>query len=75
MAKHSIICAGIDTGKYKLEVALQGGAERLSVDNAAAGHAALAAWLKRHRVERVGIEATGGYESAVVAHLRAAPAW
>jgi len=72
MAKHSIICAGIDTGKYKLEVALEGGAERLSVDNAAAGHAALAAWLKRHRVERVGIEATGGYESAVVAHLRRA---
>jgi transposase len=72
MAKHSIICAGIDTGKRELEVALAGGAARLQVDNAAAGHAALSAWLERHRVKRVGIEATGGYEGAVVAHLRAA---
>ena len=72
MAKHSIICAGIDTGKRELEVALEGGTQRLTVDNAAAGHAALSAWLERHRVKRVGIEATGGYEGAVVAHLRRA---
>ena len=72
MAKHSIICAGIDTGKRELEVALEGGTQQLTVDNAAAGHAALSAWLERHRVKRVGIEATGGYEGAVVAHLRGA---
>jgi len=72
MAKHSIICAGIDTGKRELEVALEGGTQRLTVDNAAAGHAALSAWLKRQRVKRVGIEATGGYEGAVAAHLRGA---
>ena len=46
MSKHSIICAGIDTGKRELEVALEGGAEQLQVDNAAAGHAALSAWLR-----------------------------
>ena len=45
MAKHSIICAGIDTGKRELEVALEGGTQQLTVDNAAAGHAALSAWL------------------------------
>jgi transposase len=70
MSKHIMICAGIDTGKHKLDVALCGGRERLQVDNAPAGHRALSDWLRRHRVERVGIEASGGYEAAVVAWLR-----
>jgi transposase len=70
MSKHIMMCAGIDTGKHKLDVALCGGRERLQVDNAPAGHRALSDWLRRHRIERVGIEASGGYEQAVVAELR-----
>src|SRR6202049_2197297 len=70
MSKHSIVCAGIDTGKFKLDVALNGCREQLQIDNTADGHAALSAWLKRHKVQRVGIEASGGYEQEVVARLR-----
>jgi transposase len=70
MSKHSMVCAGIDTGKSKLDVALDAKAERLQVANAPDGHAALSAWLRKYRVKRVGIEASGGYEKAVVAHLR-----
>ena len=70
MSKGITICAGIDTGKRKLDVALEAGRERLEVDNNAAGHQVLAAWLERHRVKRVGIEASGGYEQDVVAELR-----
>jgi transposase len=70
MSKHSMVCAGIDTGKLKLDVALAGRCERLVVDNDVAGHAALSAWLRQHRVTRVGIEATGGYEREVVTKLR-----
>jgi transposase len=70
MSKRITICAGIDTGKRKLEVALGASDERLEVDNTAAGHQALAAWLRRHRVKRIGIEASGGYEREVVAELR-----
>jgi transposase len=70
MSKPNMICAGIDTGKYKLDVAIEGFSEQLQIDNAADGHAALSAWLKRHRVSRVGIEASGGYEQEVVARLR-----
>src|ERR1700694_4195524 len=47
MSKHSMICAGIDTGKRKLDVALDGCAERLQIDNAADGYAALSVWFKR----------------------------
>lgn len=70
MRKHSIVCAGIDTGKHGLDVAMHGSAERLHIDNTRQGHQALSVWLLRRRVKRVGIEASGGYESAVVAHLR-----
>lgn len=70
MSKHTMVCAGIDTGKRKLDVALEGGRERLEVDNDGAGHQAVADWLRRHRVGRVGIEASGGYEQEVVAELR-----
>jgi transposase len=70
MSKRSMNCAGIDTGKHQLDVALHGRSHRLQVANDAEGHAELVAWLRQHRVRRVGIEASGGYEQAVVCHLR-----
>jgi transposase len=70
MRKHNMVCAGIDTGKRKLDVALADGRQRLAADNNPDGHVALSAWLRKHRVKRVGIEASGGYEQAVVAKLR-----
>jgi transposase len=70
MAKRITVCAGIDTGKRKLDVALDGSSEQLQVENTAEGHRVLVEWLKRHKVKRVGIEASGGYEQAVVAALR-----
>ena len=70
MAKHTTICAGIDTGKHKLDVALDGSSEQLQVDNTPESYKMLSDWLRQHRVKRVGIEASGGYEQAVVAELR-----
>ncbi|MGY3404839.1 hypothetical protein ACVWZV_000952 [Bradyrhizobium sp. GM5.1] len=67
MAKRITICAGIDTGKLKLDVALDGSSERTQVDNTPEGFVELLEWLKGHKVRRVGIEASGGYEQAVVA--------
>jgi transposase len=72
MTKHTTICAGIDTGKRKLDVAIEGRGEPLQVDNTPEGHRSLVVWLRRHRVQRVGIEASGGYEQPVVAELRRA---
>jgi transposase len=70
MAKRTTICAGIDTGKWKLDVALDGSSEQLQVENTPEGHKALLAWLRQHRVKRIGIEASGGYEQPIVADLR-----
>jgi transposase len=72
MSKHSMVCAGIDTGKRKLDVAVPAHSEQLQVENTPEAHAKLIAWLRRQRVKRVGIEASGGYEQAVVAQLRRA---
>jgi transposase len=70
MAKRITVCAGIDTGKRKLDVAIDGSCEQLQVENTAEGHEALLEWLQRHKVKRIGIEASGGYEQPVVAALR-----
>lgn len=71
MSKHSTVCAGIDTGKHRLDVAIAESAELLQVENSPEGHEALSAWLRRGKMKKVGIEASGGYEQAVVSQLRA----
>ena len=70
MAKRITICAGIDTGKRRLEVALDGSSERIEVENSPEGYMELAEWLRLQKVKRIGIEASGGYEQAVTCELR-----
>ncbi len=72
MMKYSRRAAGIDTGKGKLDVAIDGRGERLEVTNDSAGHEHLIAWLRARDVQLVGIEASGGYEKPVTAALRLA---
>jgi transposase len=71
MDNNNTVCAGIDTGKRRLDVAIDGSAERWQIDNSAEGYPVLSAWLRQRSVERIGIEASGGYEQAVVTCLRA----
>lgn len=70
MGKRITRAAGIDTGKENLDIALHPAGERLQVANTKEGHRRLATWLGEHAIARVGIEASGGYERAVVAYLR-----
>lgn len=70
MAKSSTIVAGIDTAKHKLDIAIHGIQTCWSFDNDPSGWADFVDLLRRNRVHLVGIEATGGYERGVVAHLR-----
>lgn len=69
MTSH-ITTAGIDTAKDKLDVAISGVEGAWTFSNDPAGWKQIAALIVRHAVDRVGIEATGGYEQGVVAHLR-----
>ena len=57
--------AGIDVGKQWLDAAVHGCIETVRRGNDAAGIAELIAWLKGQGVNRVGLEASGGYEHAL----------
>ena len=70
MAKYNTRAAGIDTGKRKLDIALSCGDDVLQVTNDESGYRELCDWLRRHKVKRVGIEASGGYERGVISWLR-----
>lgn len=63
---------GIDVSAATLDVAVLPGGQTWQVPNAAAGHAALVAQLTPLAPARVVLEATGGYEEAVLAVLAAA---
>lgn len=65
MAQHG----GVDTSKEWLDVAIGESGEQLRVGNDRAGWAELVRWLKRRRVEVIGIEASGGYERGVIKAL------
>ncbi|OAM73406.1 IS110 family transposase, partial [Devosia elaeis] len=56
------IVAGIDVSKDRLDVHVLPGSDVLSVDHSPKGLARLAAYLHRLGVERIGLEASGGYE-------------
>lgn len=61
--------AGVDVSKRALDAAVHGSEATIQVDNTAEGHAELIGWLRDHGVGRVGLEATGGYEQAVLLAL------
>ena len=65
-----MLVIGIDVAKEKLDVALTDGVEQFV--NTSEGHAELLRRIADLEVESIVLEATGGYERAVVAELAAA---
>jgi transposase len=67
---NSMVCAGIDVGKQWLDCALANrkGARRFA--NNDEGHKELLDWCHQQSVERVGLEASGGYERGILKTLR-----
>lgn len=61
-----VITGGIDVSKEWLDTAIWPKKERVRVARDAAGFKELGAWLRQHRVRRVGLEASGGYEIVVM---------
>jgi len=71
MAHITTITAGIDTSKAKLDIAIHGQSEVCTVENNLPGWQKLAVRMREAEVQRIGIEATGGYERGVTRHLQA----
>jgi transposase len=72
MRETSTIAAGIDVAKAKLDIAVDGCGERWQMANAPDGFRDLVRLMRRRKVTRIGLEASGGYERDVVEHLRKA---
>jgi transposase len=60
---------GIDVAKDRLDVAILETGELFAVDNDEAGHAALVERLSGCEIDAIGLEASGGYERAVLKAL------
>jgi transposase len=67
-----MITVGIDVSKARLDVALRPTGDRFSVSNDEAGRAELRQRLGKLDIERIVLEATGGYEALVVQTLMSA---
>jgi transposase len=60
---------GIDVSKDRLDVAVLGERQEKQVDNTVQGIAQLVAWMQELQPELIVVEATGGYQRAVVEAL------
>ena len=65
-----VVTAGIDVSKQWLDVAVWPGTDTTRVPRTAAAYDELVAWLTEHGVERVALEASGGYEIEVIDALQ-----
>lgn len=65
----TVTYAGIDVSKEWLDVALFPQSDILRVYNHTAGLKELIGWLRQHNVVRVGVEASGGYQTLVMDSL------
>lgn len=72
MSQINTIAAGIDVAKAHLDIAIHGCKQGWQVANSPEGFLELRQLMRRHRVKRIGLEATGGYERDVVEYLRKA---
>jgi transposase len=68
----SSLFVGIDVAKAQLEIALRPSGEHWSVPNTPGSHAQLIGRLRRLPIERIVLEASGGYEKAALAALGSA---
>lgn len=62
MAQNGFVVVGIDVAKDKVDACIRGLALRQTYPSTAQGHRKLVAWLRKHKVNRAVMEASGGYE-------------
>jgi transposase len=61
----SLRTVAIDCGKQALDVAIFPSGEKIRVENSSDGRRTLRDWIIAHDVDRVGMEASGGYERPI----------
>jgi transposase len=72
MTQEDLVVVGIDVAKDKIDACIRTVTERKTCPTTAAGRRSLIAWLRKHRVGKAVMEASGGYERVWAKALRQA---
>ena len=72
MAQNDSVVVGIDVAKDKVDACIRTLSQRQTFQSTAYGRRKLIAWLRRHKVEKAVMEASGGYERDWAKALRQA---
>jgi transposase len=72
MAQNDRVVVGIDVAKDKVDACIRAFALRQMFPSTAQGHRKLVAWLRKHKVNKAVMEASGGYERDWARMLRQA---
>jgi transposase len=64
MAQNDVVVAGIDVAKDKVDACIRSLSQRQTFQSTAQGRRKLVAWLRKFRVTKAVMEASGGYERA-----------
>lgn len=70
MAQNDLVVAGIDVAKDKVDACIRTLSQRRTFESTAAGRRQLIAWLRKHKVTKAVMEASGGYEREWAKALR-----
>jgi transposase len=62
MSQNDLVVVGIDVAKDKVDACIRAFALRQMCPSTAQGHRKLIAWLRKHKVNKAVMEASGGYE-------------
>jgi transposase len=72
MAQNERVVAGIDVAKDKVDACIRSLSQRQTFPSTAEGRRALVRWLRKHKVGKTAMEASGGYERDWAKALREA---
>jgi transposase len=72
MAQDEVVVVGIDVAKDKVDACIRSLSQRQTFASTAEGRRALIRWLRKHRVGKAAMEASGGYEQDWAKALREA---
>jgi len=62
MAQNDVVVVGIDVAKEKVDACIRTLSLRQTCPSTTQGHRKLIAWLRKHKVDKAVMEASGGYE-------------
>jgi transposase len=72
MAQDALVVVGIDVAKEKADACIRSLSQRQTFHSTPEGRRALIRWLRRHKVNKAAMEASGGYEREWAKALREA---